>query len=41
MEPCMSLHHNSFKDMMNFVVDAGSCCECGSCVLVCPHNVIE
>lgn len=37
----MSLHHNSFKDMMNFVVDAGSCCECGSCVLVCPHNVIE
>ena len=36
-----SLHHNSFKDMMNDVVDAGSCCECGSCVLVCPHNVIE
>lgn len=33
--------HNSFKDMMNDVVDAGSCCECGSCVLVCPHNVIE
>lgn len=27
--------------MMNDVVDAGSCCECGSCVLVCPHNVIE
>ena len=26
---------------MNDVVDAGSCCECGSCVLVCPHNVIE
>ncbi|MDA1001637.1 MAG: Coenzyme F420 hydrogenase/dehydrogenase, beta subunit C-terminal domain, partial [bacterium] len=35
------LHHNSFKDMMNDVVDFGSCCECGSCVLVCPHNVIE
>jgi coenzyme F420 hydrogenase subunit beta len=27
--------------MMNDVVAAGSCCECGSCVLVCPHNVIE
>lgn len=36
-----SLYHNSFKDMMNDVVAAGSCCECGSCVLVCPHNVIE
>lgn len=36
-----SLYHNSFKHMMNFVVDAGTCCECGSCVLVCPHNVIE
>ncbi len=36
-----SLYHNTFKDMMNDVVDAGSCCECGSCVLVCPHNVIE
>lgn len=36
-----ALHHNSFKDMMHDVVDAGSCCECGSCVLVCPHNVIE
>lgn len=35
------LHHNSFKDMMNDVVDYGSCCECGSCVVVCPHNVIE
>ncbi len=35
------LHHNSFKDMMNDVVEAGSCCECGSCVVVCPHNVIE
>jgi coenzyme F420 hydrogenase subunit beta len=31
----------SFKDMMNDVVAFGSCCECGSCVLVCPHNVIE
>jgi len=35
------LHHNTFKDMMNDVVDADACCECGSCVLVCPHNVIE
>lgn len=26
---------------MNDVVDYGSCCECGSCVVVCPHNVIE
>ncbi len=31
----------SFKQMMNDVVDFGSCCECGTCVLVCPHNVIE
>jgi coenzyme F420 hydrogenase subunit beta len=31
----------SFKMMMNEVVDYGSCCECGTCVLVCPHNVIE
>jgi coenzyme F420 hydrogenase subunit beta len=31
----------TFKDMMNDVVDYGSCCECGTCVLVCPHNVIE
>lgn len=31
----------SFKDMMNDVVAHGSCCECGTCVLVCPHNVIE
>ncbi|HYB97619.1 MAG TPA: Coenzyme F420 hydrogenase/dehydrogenase, beta subunit C-terminal domain [Candidatus Limnocylindrales bacterium] len=31
----------TFKDMMNDVVEYGSCCECGSCVLVCPHNVIE
>jgi len=36
-----ALQHNSFKDMMNDVVEAGSCCECGSCVLVCPHNVID
>jgi len=33
--------HPSFKEMMNEVVAYGSCCECGSCVLVCPHNVIE
>ena len=26
---------------MNDVVDAGTCCECGTCVLACPHNVIE
>ena len=26
---------------MNEVVDYGSCCECGACVLACPHNVIE
>jgi coenzyme F420 hydrogenase subunit beta len=31
----------SFKEMMNEVVAYGSCCECGTCVLVCPHNVIE
>jgi coenzyme F420 hydrogenase subunit beta len=30
-----------FKEMMNEVVFYGSCCECGSCVLVCPHNVID
>ncbi len=33
--------HPLFKDMMNDVVEAGSCCQCGICVLVCPHNVIE
>src|SRR5499427_4468035 len=33
--------HPSFKQMMNEVVDFGSCCECGTCVLVCPHNVID
>ena len=31
----------SFKEMMNEVVAYGSCCECGTCVLVCPHNVID
>lgn len=34
-------HNPSFKEMMNEVVAYGSCCECGSCVLVCPHNVID
>jgi coenzyme F420 hydrogenase subunit beta len=33
--------HPTFKQMMNEVVQYGSCCECGSCVLVCPHNVID
>ena len=33
--------HPTFKEMMNEVVAYGSCCECGSCVLVCPHNVID
>jgi coenzyme F420 hydrogenase subunit beta len=33
--------HASFKEMMNEVVAFGSCCECGTCVLVCPHNVID
>ena len=33
--------HPSFREMMNEVVAYGSCCECGSCVLVCPHNVID
>src|SRR4029077_6108629 len=37
-EVCMN---PSFKEMMNEVVAYGSCCECGSCVLVCPHNVID
>ena len=36
-----ALYSPTFRDMMNDVVEAGSCCECGSCVLVCPHNVIE
>lgn len=33
--------HPTFREMMNEVVQYGSCCECGSCVLVCPHNVID
>ena len=33
--------HTTFKQMMNEVVAFGSCCECGTCVLVCPHNVID
>ncbi len=33
--------HATFKQMMNEVVEYGSCCECGACVLVCPHNVID
>ena len=33
--------HPTFREMMNEVVAYGSCCECGSCVLVCPHNVID
>lgn len=36
-----SIYRNTFKDMMNDVVDYGSCCECGACVVACPHNVIE
>ena len=36
-----SMTHPSFKQMMNEVVAYGSCCECGTCVLVCPHNVID
>jgi len=35
------VEHPSFKQMMNEVVAYGSCCECGTCVLVCPHNVID
>jgi coenzyme F420 hydrogenase subunit beta len=35
------VEHPSFKQMMNEVVAFGSCCECGTCVLVCPHNVID
>ena len=31
----------TFRQMMNEVVAYGSCCECGTCVLVCPHNVID
>lgn len=36
-----SLYHPRFKTMMNDVVAAGRCTECGSCVVACPHNVIE
>jgi coenzyme F420 hydrogenase subunit beta len=36
-----AMDHPSFKQMMNEVVAYGSCCECGTCVLVCPHNVID
>src|SRR5215510_3171594 len=39
--PETGVPYPSFKQMMNEVVDYGSCCECGSCVLVCPHNVID
>ena len=35
------VEHPTLKTMMNEIVDYGSCCECGSCVLVCPHNVID
>lgn len=35
------MHHPTFREMMNEVVAYGSCCECGTCVLVCPHNVIK
>src|SRR5215468_6331779 len=35
------MSHVTFKQMMNEVVAYGSCCECGTCVLVCPHNVID
>lgn len=31
----------TFKDMVNGVVDAGACSECGACVVVCPHGIIE
>ncbi len=41
MEESLYKETPTFKDMMNDVVAYGSCCECGSCVLVCPHNVIE
>jgi Fe-S-cluster-containing hydrogenase component 2 len=35
------VEHATLEMMMNEVVDYGSCCECGSCVLACPHNVID
>lgn len=31
----------TFKDLINSVVDAGACSECGACVVVCPHGIIE
>lgn len=36
-----AFYRSSFKDMMNDVVAAGACCECGSCVAVCPHGIIR
>jgi coenzyme F420 hydrogenase subunit beta len=30
-----------FKNLIQDVVNFGSCCECGACVLVCPYGVIE
>ena len=30
-----------FKNLIRDVVEFGSCCECGACVLVCPYGVIE
>lgn len=40
-KPMDTLYRNRFRDMMNDVAAAGSCSECGSCVAVCPHGVIE
>lgn len=39
--PPMTTTRPSFKDMINGVVDAGACSECGACVVVCPHGIIE
>ena len=39
--PETGVPYPSFKQMMHEVVHYGSCCECGTCVLVCPHNVID
>src|SRR2546427_4954643 len=30
-----------YPTLFRSVVAYGSCCECGTCVLVCPHNVID
>lgn len=38
---CSIMAVPTFREMMNEVVAYGSCCECGTCVLVCPHNVID